>query len=199
MLSIFHYCFLIIGFIYFQAINHAEQGNQVGATDEPCCRSSGQTDVFNRLRAIKIEIDAVECTIEDVKNISRTEEQVPDNEDENDPLDGKQSILQASNDLTLQHALAADRLESLKRTKAQLEKQVVSLGNEPKAVKQQKILQYLVKEEPNHKRKQKEIPKTNKKLKRHKTVAFSDDGDFDAVLNAASTGFVETVSPLKCF
>ncbi|KAI3806081.1 hypothetical protein L1987_21973 [Smallanthus sonchifolius] len=172
-----------------QARNHAEQGSQVGATNEPS--STSQTDFFNRLRAVNVEIEAVACTIEDVKTISRTEERV-NNNDESEPVDGKESILQASNDLTLQHALATDRLESLKRTKAQLEKQVANLAKEPRAGKHENILQYLVKEEPNHKRKQKEVPKTSKKLKRHKTVAFSDDGDFDAVLNAASTGFVET-------
>ncbi|KAI7730455.1 hypothetical protein M8C21_000925 [Ambrosia artemisiifolia] len=172
-----------------QARNHAEQGSQVGVNDEPS--SSTQTDVLNRLRAVNVEIDAVACTIEDVKKISKTEER-GDNDDESELLDGKESILQASNDLTLQHALATDRLESLKRTKAQLEKQVANLGNGSKVAKQQNILKYLVREEPNHKRKQKEIPKTGKKLKRHKTVAFSDDGDFDAVLNAASAGFVET-------
>ncbi|MFS7975388.1 putative DNA helicase chromatin remodeling SNF2 family [Helianthus anomalus] len=173
-----------------QARNHAEQGSQVGVTNESS--SASQTDVLNRLRAVNVEIDAVASTIEDVKNISRTEERGNDNDDESEPLDGKESILQASNDLTLQHALATDRLESLKRTKAQLEKQVASLGNGSKAGKQESILKYLVKEEPTHKRKQKEVPKTGKKSKRHKTVAFSDDGDFDAVLNAASAGFVET-------
>ncbi|KAK9067540.1 hypothetical protein SSX86_011651 [Deinandra increscens subsp. villosa] len=170
--------------------NHTEQGCQVGVTNESS--STSQTEVFNRLRAINVEIDAVACTVEDVKNFSRTEERVDNNDDdENEPFDGK-SILQASNDLTLQQALATDRLESLKRTKAQLEKQVANFENDPKPGKHEKILQYLVKEEPNHKRKQKEIPKTSKKLKRHKTVAFSDDGDFDTVLNAASAGFVET-------
>ncbi|KAL8224966.1 hypothetical protein R6Q57_017523 [Mikania cordata] len=173
-----------------QARNHAEQCSQVGVTNEPS--STSQTDVLNRLRAISIEIDAVACTIEDVKNISSIEEREDNNVDERELLEGKESILQASNDLTLHHALATDRLESLKRTKARLEKQVVNLGNEVKAGKHEKILQYLVKEEPNHKRKPKEVPKTSKKLKRQKTVAFSDDGDFDAVLNAASTGFVET-------
>ncbi|XP_076928066.1 protein CHROMATIN REMODELING 8-like [Bidens hawaiensis] len=173
-----------------QARNHDEQGSQVEVTNESS--STSQTDVLNRLRAINVEIDAVACTIENVNNIARTEECANNNDDESGPSDGKESILQGSNDLTLQHALATDRLESLKRTKAQLEKEVASLGIKPKVSKQENILKYLVKEELNHKRKQKEVPKTSKKLKRHKTVSFSDDGDFDAVLNAASSGFVET-------
>lgn len=182
-----------------QARRHAEQGSQEGgiAEDEHLVRlqsnepsSTSQTDVLNRLRAINVEINAVACTVEDVKNFSRAEEP---GDDENKPADGEQSILQASsNDLTLQHALATDRLESLKRTKAQLEKQIANLGYESKGRKHENILQSIVTEEPNRKRKQKEIPIKNKKLKRHKTVAFSDDGDFDAVLNAASSGFVET-------
>lgn len=188
-----------------QARNHAEQVSKVGgiADDEHPERlqtddlsSTNRTDVFNRLRAINVEIDAVASTVEDVKNFSRVEEQGHSSDDENEArdLDGEQSILQASsNDLTLQHALAADRLESLKRTKAQLEKQIANLGDEPKGSKHEKILQSLVKEEPNRKRKQKEIPPMNKKSKkRHKIVAYNDDDDFDAVLNAASAGFVET-------
>lgn len=187
-----------------EARTHAEQ---VGGTaddehlerqqsSEPSCTS--RTDVLNKLRAINVEINAVASTVEDVKNFSRAEEHVHSGDDENGlgDLDGEQSILQASsNDLTLQHALATDRLESLKRTKAQLEKQFANLHNEgfPEGSKHEKVLQSIVKEEPNRKRKQKEIPTTNKKLKkRHKTVAFNDDGDFDAVLNAASAGFVET-------
>ncbi|KAL7584431.1 hypothetical protein Lser_V15G41839 [Lactuca serriola] len=184
-----------------EARNHDEQGSQVGGTtdDEHLERrksnepsSTNQTDVLNKLRAINVEIDAVASTVEDVKVFSRTEEHAHSGDDEN----GEKSILQASsNDLTLQHALATDRLESLKRTKAQLEKQIGHLGNEgiPVDNKHEKLLKSLVKEEPNHKRKKKEVPTTNKKSKkRHKTVAFNDDGDFDAVLNAASAGFVET-------
>ncbi|XP_071713943.1 protein CHROMATIN REMODELING 8 [Rutidosis leptorrhynchoides] len=180
-----------------QARNHAEQDTQ--ADDEHPERrqnddlsSTNRMDVVNRLRAINVEIDAVASTVEDVKNFSRAEND--DDENEARDLKREQSILQASsNDLTLQHALAADRLESLKRTKSQLEKQVANLGDQPKRSKQTKILQFLVKEESKRKRNQKEIPPTNKKLKkRHKTVAFNDDDDFDAVLNAASSGFVET-------
>ncbi|KAI3506870.1 hypothetical protein L1887_21466 [Cichorium endivia] len=183
-----------------EARNHIEQGSQVGGTtdDEHLERrqnnepsSTSRTDVLNKLRAITVEIDAVACTVEDVKNFSRTEEHEHSSDDEN----GEKSILQASsNDLTLQHALATDRLESLKRTKAQLEKQIEHLGNEGIPVnKHAKLLQSIVKEEPNHKRKQKEVLTTNKKSKkRQKTVAFNDDDDFDAVLNAASAGFVET-------
>nr|XP_043637697.1 protein CHROMATIN REMODELING 8 isoform X1 [Erigeron canadensis] len=183
-----------------QARNHVEQGSEVGGTadhehlerrqnSEPS--STARTDVLNRLRAINVEIDAVACTVEDVKNFSRAED---DNDNEQGGLDAEQSILQASsNDLTLQQALATDRLESLKRTKAQLEKHIASLGDEPKSNKDEKILRSIVKEEPKLKRKQKELPPTNKKLKkRHKTVAFNDDDEFDAVLNAASAGFIET-------
>ncbi|KAL4558658.1 hypothetical protein LXL04_036859 [Taraxacum kok-saghyz] len=164
-------------------------------TNEPS--STTRTDVINKLRAINVEIDAVACTVEDVKNFSRTEEHT--HSDDNDNENGEKSIMQgSSNDLNLQHALATDRLESLKRTKAQLEKQFEHLGNESnKGIsvnnKHEKLLKSLVQEEPNHKRKQKEVESKNKKQKKkHKTVAFNDDDDFDAVLNAASAGFVET-------
>ncbi|KAJ9564828.1 hypothetical protein OSB04_000794 [Centaurea solstitialis] len=187
-----------------EARNHAEQVEGTAddehlerrKSNEPSC--TGRTDVLNKLRAINVEINAVASTVEDVKNFSRAEEHVDSGDDENGPgdLDGERSILQASsNDLILQQALAAARLESLKRTKAQLEKQFENLGNEgfPEDSKNAKVLQSIVKEEPNRKRKQKEIPTKNKKLKKRlKTVAFNDDGDFDAVLNAASAGLVET-------
>ena len=109
-----------------------------------------------------------------------------------------ESVMQlSSRDLTLQHALATDRLKSLKKTKAQLEKELSGLLKESSSegIKHDKLIKDLVKEEPRPKRKSKEIQKPGKnKEKQKKTVSFNDDVDFDVVLDAASAGFVETVS-----
>ncbi|XP_061352684.1 protein CHROMATIN REMODELING 8-like [Gastrolobium bilobum] len=97
----------------------------------------------------------------------------------------------------LQRVVTADRLRSLKNTKAQLEKELSNLCKEDKAsqsVKHEKeVILSLVKEERRPKRQLKEDKKLHKSSgKRLKTVSSDDDGDFDAVLDAASAGFVET-------
>ncbi|MCI31554.1 DNA repair and recombination protein RAD26, partial [Trifolium medium] len=57
----------------------------------------------------------------------------------------------------------------------------------------------LVKEDRRPKKKLKDDKKLSKRpAKRFKTVSFDDDADFDAVLDAASAGFVETVSYANC-
>lgn len=106
----------------------------------------------------------------------------------------------SSGDLNLQNVLATNRLESLKKTKAQLEKELSDLFNEKnsKSIDHDKVIFDLVKEERRPKRKPKEVQNLRKSSgKRHKTVSFNDDVDFDAVLDAASAGFVETVSHLR--
>lgn len=161
--------------------------------------STSHTELYNRLRAVEIEIDAVANSVEQVKNFGRNDDLVPDGDDieEQGDIKEEQGIVKASpNDLTLQHALAADRLRSLKKTKAQLEKEITNF--DPSKVSKHdrdKVIRNLVKEEPKRKQKPKEVPKSSKNVKkRQKTVSFEDDDDFDSVLNAASAGFIETVS-----
>lgn len=159
--------------------------------------SASHTELYNRLRAVEIEIDAVANSVEQVKNFGRNDDLVPDGDDieEQGDIKEEQGIVKASpNDLTLQHALASDRLRSLKKTKAQLEKEITNF--DPSKVSKHdrdKVIRNLVKEEPKRKQKPKEAPKSSKNVKkRQKTVSFEDDDDFDSVLNAASAGFIET-------
>lgn len=186
--------------------NAGEISKAGGSTEEELLGSSknnellstSHADVYNKLRAVEIEIDAVASSVEQVKNLARNENHVSDGYDgeEQGDKEDERSILQSScNDLTLQHALATDRLRSLKKTKAQLEKEISNLCKDDpsKCSKHDKLIQNLVKEERRPKSKLKELQKSSKNpRKRQKIVSFDEDGDFDAVLNTASAGFVET-------
>lgn len=163
--------------------------------------STSQEKLYYKLRAVEFEIDAVASTVERVASTEHHADAASDdNEDEmeqGDKKDDKSGTLVSPDDFTLQQALAADRLRSLNRTKAQLEKELSDLHKDDttKGVEHGKLLQNLVKEEPRPKRKPKEVHKLGKnKEKKQKTVSFSDDADFDTMLDAASAGFVETVS-----
>lgn len=175
-----------------------------GPEDEPLDRtesngpsSNSRAELYNKLRAVEVEIDAVAHTVEQVKNFARDEDHISDDDDSKEQGDVKEKHSASPNDFTLQEALVADRLRSLKKTKAQLEKELKNASKDKSSEgnKHDKLLQNLVKEERKHKRKLKEIPKSsNNSKKKHKTVSFDEDDDFDSVLNAASAGFVETVS-----
>ncbi|KAJ6306479.1 hypothetical protein OIU78_021734 [Salix suchowensis] len=92
-------------------------------------------------------------------------------------------------------ALAADRLRSLQRTKAKLEKELSDLRKDDatEGVEHEKLLANLVKEDPRPKKKSKKVLKSGKnKEKQQKTVSFADDADFDSMLDGVSSGFVET-------
>ncbi|KAI4301079.1 hypothetical protein L6164_034395 [Bauhinia variegata] len=154
--------------------------------------SISKAEIFHKLRAVEFEIDAVASTIQQVRNVA-------DNEDSSDVGDDIQEKRitkdDSSDDLNLQHALAADRLRSLKNTKAQLEKELSDLCKDKPSeiIGDEKLLLSLVKEDSRPKRKQKEVQKLPRSSgKRHKRVSFNDDDDFDSVLDAASAGFVET-------
>lgn len=149
------------------------------------------------MRAVEFEIDAVASTVEQSKNVSSNEDNANDGNDVRDLGNQEDDGQVSPNDLDLQHALATDRLRSLKKTKAQLEKELLNLhkDNSSKGIEQNKVLRDLVKEERRHKRKLKDVKKSGKKVeKRQKIVSFEEDSGFDAILDAASSGFVETVS-----
>ncbi|XP_043691130.1 protein CHROMATIN REMODELING 8 [Telopea speciosissima] len=160
--------------------------------------SSDQAKLYNKLRAVEVEIEAVAASAEQTESITRNEQNVSveiDNTEEEDAGDGKSDAEASANGLTLQHALTADRLNSLKKTRARLQKELEELDkdNSTKSSQHDKLISNLVKEEPRHKRKLKEVQSLSKNSKKqHKTVTFNEDGDFDAVLDAASAGFVET-------
>lgn len=146
------------------------------------------------MRAVQFEIDAVASTVERLRNVENNEECGDAGEDGLVPGIAKGD---SSNNSNLQCALAADRLRSLKKTKAQLEKDLLNLSKDDasKSVEDEQLIFSLVREERKPKRKVKEDKKSAKsKGKRLKKVSFEDDVDFDTVLDAASAGFVETVS-----
>ncbi|KAI9122096.1 hypothetical protein K1719_006785 [Acacia pycnantha] len=156
--------------------------------------SISKAELYHKLRAVDVEINAVASTIQEVRNIDSNRDCI-----DGGGANGEQGTTKdaSSNDLNIQHVLAADRLESLKKTKAQLEKELSDLFKEKpsKSIdgdKENEIFN-LVKEDRRSKRKPKEVKSLPKGSgKRHKTVSFNDDVDFDAVLDAASAGFVET-------
>ncbi|KDP26514.1 hypothetical protein JCGZ_17672 [Jatropha curcas] len=160
--------------------------------------STSQAKLYNRLRAVEYEIDAVASTFKQVKNVAGSEDHAYDDVDGvegGDRKDDESGVQVSPSGFTLQQALAADRLKSLKRTKAQLEQEFSDMCKDDmtKGVNYEKMLANLVKEESRPKRKMKEIQKPGKKKgKSEKVVSFSDDTDFDAMLDAASGGFVET-------
>lgn len=150
--------------------------------------------MVNKLRAVELEIGAVTSAVEQFQNFKRGEDDSSDNDDKTGhgnevERDGFQA---SSNDLALQHALASDRLETLWKTRDALKREISESSTNSE---HDTLLRSLVKEEPKSKRKLKEVDKTSQnKKKRLKKVSFVEDDDFDTVLNAASTGFVETVS-----
>lgn len=187
-----------------QAQNNGNASEVGGSTEEePLERSesidplaASQAKLYNKLRAVEFEIDAVASTVEPEQ--AGNEGGARDGDDDGMEPGDKEDLDQAfATGLNLQHALATDRLRSLKETKAKLEKELSDLDKQrpSKGKQRDKVLSDIVKEKPAPKRKLKQVKKSGKNLeKRLKTVSFDEDDDFDAVLDAASAGFVETVS-----
>ncbi|KAB2602304.1 DNA repair protein rhp26 [Pyrus ussuriensis x Pyrus communis] len=145
---------------------------------------ASEVKLYNKLRAGEFEIDAVESTVEP--------EQAGSEDGDHDGGDGAEPGNKEDN---LQHALATDRLRSLKKTKVQLEKELSDLGKgrPSKGIVRSRVLLDIVKDKPAPKRKLKQVQKSGENQeKRIKTVSFDEDDDLDAVLDAASAGFVET-------
>lgn len=93
----------------------------------------------------------------------------------------------------LQQALAADRLTSLRKAKAQIQKEILQSHPSPSASnRKDKMLAMLVQDEPRHKKPP--VGPKNIVKRPMKTVTYDDDNNFDAVLDGASAGFMETVS-----
>ena len=193
--------YLTTGILEWQATRNDENGGEAGGSteEEPLEKSesidpssANEAKLYHKLRAVEFEIDAVASTVEPVRNVASDGN---DSRELGNKEDGDQG---SPNDLNLQHALAADRLKSLKKTKARLEDELSDLRkeNSSKGVAHAKVLlRDLVKEEPRRKRKLKEVQKSVKsKEKKQKIVSFEEDTGFDAILDAASAGFVETVS-----
>lgn len=172
----------------------------IDGTKTKMSSSHGKPDLVSKLRAVELEIDAVKSAVEQLENYKRDEDHFPDGEvkAELENAEVEPKVLHSSaNDSNLQHALAADRLKSLIKTRVQLEKEISeSSGN----CKHDRLIRDLIKEEPKSKRQLKRVDKKSRnQSKRLKRVSLDENDDFDAVLNAASTGFVETVSDFFIF
>lgn len=186
--------------------NAGESSEPVGSREEEPLGSSENNELpstshaglYSKLRAVEIEIDAVASSVEQVKNFASIENDVSNEDDgrvKGDEEADRSAIQASHNNLTLQQALATERLRSLKKTKDQLEKEISNLCKDgpSKLNKQDRLIRDLVKEKPRLKSRLKEVQKPSKnREKRQKIVSFDEDGDFDAVLNSASAGFIET-------
>ncbi|KAL6502913.1 Protein CHROMATIN REMODELING 8 [Orobanche hederae] len=156
--------------------------------------SISQGNLVNRLRAVKLEIEAVASALEQLEeNFKEDEGHFPDGNDKTEQVkvEEERNIFQASpNDSTLQHALATDRLKSLIKTRDRLEKEI---SDSSKNSQHDRLIRDPIKEAPNAKEHLKEVKKTSQILnKRIKKVSFDENSDCGALLNAASAGFVET-------
>ncbi|KAJ8899354.1 hypothetical protein K2173_018328 [Erythroxylum novogranatense] len=191
-----------------KARNNAQnQGEAEGSIEDKCTdesetistHPSSQVQLYNKLRAIEFEIDAVASTVVEVQNAESNQNHARSDDDDKtvqgDKEDNSSGVEVSPNDITLQQALAVDRLQSLQRTKAQVEKELSDLckRDSSRKIKQENLLESLVKEELRTKRKAKEVNKSGRnKNKLQKKVLICDDADFDAILDASSAGFVET-------
>ncbi|XP_028549869.1 DNA excision repair protein CSB isoform X1 [Dendrobium catenatum] len=152
--------------------------------------SSSRVKLYNKLQAVEVEISAVASSITEEKS-----ETVDDQKVRGDVKKNVVPVLLTLDGSSLQQALAKDRLSSLQRTKARLQNEISHFEGQDSASRNEheELLERLVKEKPKHNLKHKPAEQSNKHSKRKaKTVAYDEDADFDAVLDAASTGFVET-------
>ena len=144
---------------------------------------------------MEFEIDAVASTVKQGRK--STEDHGHDGNDSTELGETGDSPEDSPNELDVRHALATDRLRSLEKTKARIEEEIKDLhkSKPSKSIAHDKLILNIVKDESRSKRKSKVVKLRGKSSKkRHKTVSFDEDADFDAVLDAASTGFVVTVS-----
>lgn len=178
-------------------------GDQESSLTTP--QDDAQAKLHQKLRSVQLEIDAVASTLggakqaagkksggsssgsADAKDKKKKKVKEEENADEDAPRGG-----------ALQQALAAERLRSLKRAKVQIQREILQSGPGPSGSGNQKdkMLAMLVEDEPRRKKSLKPPggPKKKSPTCRLKTVTYDDDDDFDAVLDGASAGFMETVS-----
>lgn len=170
--------------------------------DQETLQGDPQAKLHQKLRSVQLEIDAVASTIGGAKPTVGKKSRGLDSADAEDKKKGKRKenadgIAQdAPHRGALQQALAAERLRSLKRAKAQIQRDILQSDSGPSSSGNQtdKMLAMLVEEEPRRKKKSL-MPPRGPKVKsprRLKTVTYNDDNDFDAVLDGASAGLMET-------
>lgn len=175
-----------------------------GENEDPLATS--QINLLTKLRAVEVEIDAVASTIGKGKSVAEdgTEHVGTPDIEGGKGARNEDSIHVNPDGLTLQQALATDRLRSLKKRKTQLEKEISKLRKHGSINSSgcEVLLDKLVKEKPKRKQRLKAVDKSDGDFKpRVRTVSYKEDADFDALLDAASAGLVETVSyaETSCF
>lgn len=172
-------------------------------------QDDAQAQLHQRLRSVQFEIDAVASTIGGAKPTAaaaaaaaaakKKKKKSDNSEDKNKKKDNEEEE-NAGEDAprggALQQALAAERLRSLKRAKAQIQREILQSEpgtSGPSSKKGKTTLAMLVEDEPRRKKSLKPPGEPKKKPPRRlKTVTYDDDNDFDAVLDGASAGFMET-------
>lgn len=185
--------------VHQQTRKDVGDSNEAGGNGEEEAHVGSKSDEtfsanLQKLRAVELEIGAVTSAVEQFKNSKRNEDRFFNGDLRKNIWNSKYyEVYQASpNSLTLQHALAADRLESLIKTRDQLQSDV-SVSSKDNL--HSKLIRDIVKDDSKSKQLLKEVAKTSKdKNKRLKSVSFTEDDDFETVLTTATSGFVETVS-----
>ncbi|CAL4977231.1 unnamed protein product [Urochloa decumbens] len=168
-------------------------------SDDAAPEADAQAKLHQKLRSVQLEIDAVASTIKRAKNTAGKQVDSSDSGDAQDKKKQKRADHTAQDDPhggALQRALATERLKSLKKAKAQIQKEILQSDPCPSSSGKQKdkMLAMLVEDEPRRKKKTLMPSRGPKKMStpRLKTMSYNDDDDFDAVLDGASAGFMET-------
>ncbi|KAK1661494.1 hypothetical protein QYE76_049653 [Lolium multiflorum] len=178
-----------------------EEGDQESI--QPTPQEDAQAKLHQKLRSVQLEIDAVASTIGGAKPAAAKKKSdrsgSAQKEAKKETEEGNAGEDDAPRGGALQQALAAERLRSLKRAKVQIQREILQSepGTSGLSSKKGKALAMLVEDEPRRKKSLKPPPpsggpKKKKSPRRLKTVSYDDDNDFDAVLDGASAGFMET-------
>lgn len=179
-----------------QVQTEPEHGDEPGAAVHDPDRSDvapeadAQAKLHQKLRSVQLEIDAVASTIKRAKNAAGKQIDSSNSSGGQHKNKQKQAAEDEPHGGVLQQALATERLKSLKKAKAQIQKEISQDNGDGK------MLALLVEEEPKRKKKSLMPDRGPKKTSapRLKTMSYDDDDEFDAVLDGASAGFMETVS-----
>ncbi|CAO2185215.1 unnamed protein product [Urochloa humidicola] len=177
----------------------ATNANDHERSDDAAPEADAQAKLHQKLRSVQLEINAVASTIKRAKHAAGKQVDTSDSGDAQDKKKQKRADHTAQDDPhggALQQALATERLKSLKKAKAQIQKEISQSDPCPSGSGKQKdkMLAMLVAEEPRRKKKTLMPSRGPKKMStpKLKTMSYNDDDDFDAVLDGASAGFMET-------
>lgn len=153
-----------------------------------------KAQIHAQLRAVEAEIAAVAAGLEIVQGTADKDSESSEGEkDENDQdlSEHKPFVVDGG---VLQRTLATERLRSLKQKSGQLKKQLKAFEGDGKTqeLEEHKVLLHSVrnKEETVIKGTARLLDKPQKRKK--KNVSLQEDDEFDAVLDAAASGLIET-------